>query len=156
MLTMRAGQLGGNPLIVTFFNSTHTEPSGDTTAWCAASLNWCLNQKGYAGSGSASSGSFRTAPGKTDNPQVGDIAVFREGDLKKAKQCYGHVGFYVGQDSETVTVCGGNQVNDQKRHHAISLQRVPKNGYLVLHSFHRLDAQAKLPTKPPEHFACPI
>ena len=31
-----------NPLILDFFRATKTSPMGDTTAWCAAFVNWCI------------------------------------------------------------------------------------------------------------------
>src|SRR5204863_3378559 len=39
---VREWPVRANPVIFHFFSSTLTKPEGDTTAWCAAFLNWCL------------------------------------------------------------------------------------------------------------------
>src|ERR1700722_15568541 len=33
-----------NPVIVEFFQATHTKPLGDVTPWCAAFTNWCFQR----------------------------------------------------------------------------------------------------------------
>src|SRR5437763_10958974 len=47
-----------NPVIVAFFLATNLKPAGDTTAWCAAFVNWCLQRAGLPTTKSASSQSF--------------------------------------------------------------------------------------------------
>jgi uncharacterized protein (TIGR02594 family) len=126
-----------NPVIVRFFSATnYGKPTGDTTAWCAASLNWCLKQSGFQhGTNSAASASFRNAPGKTNAPQPGDIAVFRDrGDAD-----HGHVALFLKQNADQVQVIGGNQT-DTSGHHAVCAKWIAKNGGLILHSFHSIDA----------------
>jgi hypothetical protein len=93
-----------NPLIFHFFSATGTKPEGDTTAWCAAFMNWCIMRSHakssdeigkspgtYSRSGkplevsnfelyatrSASSGSFRCWKAIT-NPSPGDIVVLAD------------------------------------------------------------------------------
>jgi hypothetical protein len=71
----RAWPVRWNPVIVTFFHATTTEPQGDETSWCAAFVNWCfLHLKGSAATQSASSGSFCTFGSATTSPVAGDIA----------------------------------------------------------------------------------
>lgn len=128
-----------NPLIFHFFSSTQTKPEGDTTAWCAAFMNWCLlrshasspdeigrspdfyvtkgkpfapeNLKRYS-TNNASSGSFRCWDAVT-SPKRGDIVVFRDpgtDDLTKVCRGTGHVTFFVKIPSAgVVQVLGGNQ-----------------------------------------------
>jgi CHAP domain len=129
-----------NPAIYHFFSSTVTTPAGDTTAWCAAFMNWCLlrsraktadeigkSRGDYSISGkafsdqdiqkhttrSASSGSFRCWD-QASNPKRGDIVVFRDsGTDHLTAECRGtgHVAFYLGVPKEGwVRVLGGNQI----------------------------------------------
>ncbi len=140
-----------NPVIVKFFAATNTTPSGDTTAWCAAFVNFRLQQaaKGrapIAGASdptfSAASSSFRGWSSKVDldkgeTPEPGDIVVFRN----KTSPGHGHVGFYVAQDANTILVLGGNQFEGTPVRHAINRKRLVKNGsVLQFHSF-RTDPQ---------------
>ena len=126
-----------NPVIVRFFSATnYGKPAGDTTAWCAASLNWCLRQSGFQhGTKSAASQSFRNAPGKTNDPKPGDIVVFRD----QNDSAHGHVTLFLDQDDDRVQVLGGNQT-DKRGHHAVCVKWIAKNGFLILHSYHSIDA----------------
>jgi uncharacterized protein (TIGR02594 family) len=125
-----------NPVIVRFFSETKTKPSGDTTSWCAASLNWALARSGARNTRSASSGSFRDAWGRTDTPQAGDIVVFRRTNVAEARAGRGHVGLFLAQTEDAVLVLGGNQTSDYG-HHAVSRKWIRKrNGVLTLDSFH--------------------
>src|SRR5215472_3935104 len=47
-----------NPVVVLFFLATDTRPAGDTTAWCSAFVNWCLQRSGISGTRNAGSQSF--------------------------------------------------------------------------------------------------
>ncbi|SDR43461.1 TIGR02594 family protein [Rhizobiales bacterium GAS191] len=130
-----------NPVIVTFFEDTSTTPQGDTTSWCAASLNWTLARAGYrGGTSSASSGSFRDAPGRTNRPRPGDIVVFGHTDPQAFAAGRGHVGLFVAQRHDAVLVLGGNQTN-RFGHHSFCRKWLAKSGEdLKLHSFHAIDA----------------
>jgi uncharacterized protein (TIGR02594 family) len=132
-----------NPIIVQFFTETQTKPEGDTTSWCAASLNWTLARSGHkGGTRSASSGSFRDSPGKTRHPRRGDIVVFGATDPAAFAQGHGHVGLFVAQRANAVLVLGGNQKNPFG-HHAFCRKWIDKNGAeLKLHSFHDMRAFA--------------
>ena len=127
-----------NPVIVNFFRKANLAPSGDVTPWCAASMNWVLDRCALKGTDSASSSSFRGAPGKTSQPKPGDIIVFRSADQHQADLGHGHVTLFVSQASDTVTCLGGNQV--RAGHHAIMQQVIAKNGFLKLDSFHSIEA----------------
>ena len=138
-----------NPVIVKFFTSTGTTPSGDTTAWCAAFVNYCLIQSAIGRKPisaaieptySAASSSFRNWSTKIVagmTPEPGDIAVFRN----RSSPSHGHVGFFVAEDANSVLVLGGNQFEGRPVRHAINRQRIKKNGsVLELHSY-RTDPQ---------------
>ncbi|AWN50079.1 hypothetical protein DK419_15580 [Methylobacterium terrae] len=127
-----------NPLIFHFFSATQTSPEGDTTAWCAAFVNWCLarskaSSRDEIGSSpgafsqngkpfkvetlrdhttnNASSGSFRCWD-SVAYPKRGDIAVFKDpgtDSLTAACRGSGHVAFVLGTSNGLVRVLGGNQ-----------------------------------------------
>jgi uncharacterized protein (TIGR02594 family) len=128
-----------NPVIVAFFRETATTPQGDSTSWCAASLNWALARAGYqGGTGSASSGSFREAPGRTNRPRPGDIVVFGRTDPQAFQAGQGHVGLFLAQCHDAVLVLGGNQAN-RFGHHTFCRKWLAKKGTdLKLHSFHAI------------------
>lgn len=133
----RAWPVRWNPVIVEFFRATKTKPSGDTTAWCAAFTNWCLLRaasqtgKQIPLTRSAAAKSFRIWGDKTETPQVGDIAVFKN----VQDPDHGHVGFYAGETATSILVLGGNQFEGTPRRHAINLKPIKKNGsVLALHS----------------------
>lgn len=122
-----------NPVIVEFFKSTGLQPSGDTTAWCAAFMNYCLKRssQGKALSASASLGtksaaalSFRNWGTKTENPLPGDIVVFQN----KSSPGNGHVGFFLADQGDSVLVLGGNQFEGTPRRHTINRKILAKDG----------------------------
>jgi uncharacterized protein (TIGR02594 family) len=140
-----------NPVIVKFFNVTSTTPSGDTTAWCAAFVNFCLIQsaigrKPISGAAdptySAASSSFRSWSSKIDvdkgeQPQPGDIVVFRN----KSSPGHGHVGFFIDGDANSILVLGGNQFEGTPVRHAINRKRLAKNGGVLEWHSYRTDPQ---------------
>jgi uncharacterized protein (TIGR02594 family) len=131
-----------NPVIVRFFECGALTPSGDETAWCAACLNWVLGRSGFIGTCSSSSSSFRCAGKETQNPAVGDIAVFRHKDEKLARAGRGHVGLFISQSKTSITILGGNQ--RKAGHHAICMQDIDTRLPLVFHSFRSMDSLLKL------------
>ena len=77
--------------------------------WCAAFANAILNRQGYEGTKSLMARSFLHWGTKTNNPEEGDVVVFKRGNNKMA----GHVGFFRGFEYingvQYVVVLGGNQ-----------------------------------------------
>jgi uncharacterized protein (TIGR02594 family) len=127
-----------NPVIVRFFSATNFgKPSGDTTSWCAASLNWCLTRSGYrSGTKSAASASFRNAPGATATPKPGDVVVF----VQNSNPNHGHVTLFLSESAGRIQCLGGNQT-DQTGHHAICTKWIPQQGsFLTFHSYHSVSA----------------
>lgn len=124
-----------NPVIVEFFDSTRTKPSGDVTPWCAAFANWCFQRvRLKPATQSASSGSFRDFGVAIGEPRLGDYVVFESTDPDRARVGCGHVGFFVEQDETRVLVLGGNQI--RQGNHMINQKWIPKKGDLLrLHSF---------------------
>ncbi|WP_406660661.1 CHAP domain-containing protein [Rhizobium brockwellii] len=106
-----------NPVVVLFFAATNTKPSGDTTPWCAAFLNWCLARSGLTGTNSPGSQSFANwgdtvwavgspMPGRA---KPGNIAVFRH----RSDPAHGHVAFYEAVSADqanSIVILGGNHI----------------------------------------------
>jgi hypothetical protein len=144
-----------NPVIHHFFVATKTFPEGDTTAWCAAFVNWCIARSlatqpemigsapGYfvqqgipfdaailaRTSRSAASGSFRCFPPKT-NPAEGDVIVWQTpGTENMTRYCSGtgHVALLLNQESNgRYRVLGGNQ-RDGISNGAVTVASWPKD-----------------------------
>lgn len=136
----REWPIRANPVIYHFFTATNTAPLGDTTAWCAAAMNWFMlrakasskeqigrspgkfskagepftvDQLRRYSTRSASSGSFRCLT-KTTTPQKGDFLVLANyGTLGATSQCLGkgHVTIYLGMNGGGAECLGGNQTS---------------------------------------------
>ncbi len=123
--------------IVNYFNATSYQPGNDETHWCAAFVNWVLDQAGYAGSFRADAKSFLTF-GTPSNATYGAIVVVKRSLSKDAaagtsslkaidplKKQLGalskeaaagtssgyHVGFFVKTADNRTRILGGNQGN---------------------------------------------
>ncbi|CDN96091.1 TIGR02594 family protein [Agrobacterium tumefaciens] len=81
------------------------------TPWCAAFVNAVLATQGIEGTGKLNARSFLNFGLPTDNPQPGDVVVFKRGN----SEIQGHVGFFNGFDQNgNIIVTGGNQSNSVK------------------------------------------
>jgi uncharacterized protein (TIGR02594 family) len=130
-----------NPVIVEFFRATSLKPSGDTTAWCAAYMNYCLMTAAIgktlpSGASprtrSASALSFKNWGSTTTNPKPGDIVVFK--NVKSPGN--GHVGFFLADQGDKVLVLGGNQFEGSPVRHTVNRKAIFKDGpVLKLHSY---------------------
>ncbi len=136
-----------NPLIVGFFAATdYGRPSGDTTAWCSAFVNWVLERSANGKTvapmptRSAASNSFRNwgqvTSGKTQAtsgetgliPRKGDIAVFRN---TTGNTNSGHVAFFVEFNASRthLLILGGNQLpKDKSNTGEINMKWFPVDG----------------------------
>lgn len=77
-------------------------PTGKSSLWCAAFMNYVLERTGHSGSGSNMARSFASYGTRVSGPRVGAIAVmWRKGG--------GHVGIVSGIDAKgNVIVISGN------------------------------------------------
>jgi uncharacterized protein (TIGR02594 family) len=83
--------------------------AGDETPWCSAFANWCMIQAGIGGSGRPNARSWLSWGGMClAAPRYGAVSVLWRGS-KSGWQ--GHVGFYVGSQSNKILLLGGNQGN---------------------------------------------
>jgi uncharacterized protein (TIGR02594 family) len=98
-----------------YFSITNQFKSGPSDAWCAAFVNWCLNEVGFGRVWAEGDpelpahvrlGWYPNSWKKGEDygkPFVGAIAVMNYGQ-------YGHVGFVVGEtDKKRLVILGGNQ-----------------------------------------------
>lgn len=109
-------ETGNNQGIGRYIGLAHTGAEGDP--WCAIFTNAALEANGIAGSRSPSSQSFRTNANfvQLSSPSLGCIVVFWRGSKASG---LGHVGFYRGEDANSVWVLGGNE-NDMVQIEALS------------------------------------
>jgi len=96
---------GNNPRVLEYLKSTDLDAvsaAKDSTFWCSAFVNWCVEKAGYAGSNSAWARSWLNWGKSVARPRRGCIAIFSRGSG-------GHVAFYVGAQGQDYQVLGGNQ-----------------------------------------------
>ena len=90
------------------------------TAWCAAFVNAALGAKGLEGTGKLNARSFLDYGTPTKKPSEGDIVVLSRGN----SNWKGHVGFFVKDNGDTISMLGGNQGN------SVSVEEFPKSRIL--------------------------
>lgn len=95
-----------NPRITQYHAGTNIAGYDDKAAWCSSFVHWCLARCGIAGTGSALARSWLDWGRALAAPRPGCIAVLMRDDPASWR---GHVGFYVRDDGERVTLLGGNQ-----------------------------------------------
>ena len=100
---------GNNPKIMQFFHRTgFTTIKNDEVNWCAAFVNYCMEELDVAHPHSLLAKDWMKVGTPVKEPQPGDIVVFWRG---KEKGWQGHVGFFIKADKEKniIYVFGGNQ-----------------------------------------------
>jgi uncharacterized protein (TIGR02594 family) len=106
--TREATGAGDNLRVLEYLRSTDLErdaASKDSTPWCSAFVNWCVEKSGFAGSNSARARSWLTWGKALSRPRRGCVVVF-------SRKGGGHVGFYVARDEDHYLVLGGNQSDE--------------------------------------------
>lgn len=144
-----------NPVLIGFYQHTSMSnkqifAGGDTTAWCAAFMNWCLLQSGYkpTASNSAMSGAYRDygnarKPGET--AVAGDIIVFKRiDDPAEGNAGHGHVTIFLAEDSFGYDVLGGNQ-KAGKKYSSVNKSRISKSSSILgLHSIRDISGMKRV------------
>lgn len=105
---------GSNPKVVAYFKDAgHPEVKDDATAWCAAFVGAMLHRAGLPKTGALNARSYLQWGEAVDRKDAreGDIVVFTRGN----STWQGHVGFFVKDNGDTITVLGGNQSNAVNR-----------------------------------------
>ena len=84
----------------------------DETAWCAAFVNWCLEQAGEKGTYHALARSFIDWGYEVEPPRLGSIIVVRRRlhkDASTGSRAGFHVGFLIYGGKYSYRILGGNQ-----------------------------------------------
>lgn len=105
---------GDNPKVLAYFRDAgHPQVTNDETAWCAAFVGAMLHRAGMPTSGSLAARSYLAwgEPVDRADAREGDIVIFSRG----SSSWQGHVGFFVRDNGDTITVLGGNQSNAVNR-----------------------------------------
>lgn len=97
-----------NARILQYFRATSYHADADEIPWCAAYVNFCLEQAGVRGTKRANASSFATW-GDSCDLKDGAVVVFGKHDPDAGGT--GHVAFCVGVEARYVLVLGGNQNN---------------------------------------------
>ncbi len=79
------------------------------TAWCAGFVNAIEKKCGGKGTGKLNARSYLKYGTVVQNPQPGDIVIFKRG-----LPWQGHVAYYVSEITDSTRVLGGNQDNQVK------------------------------------------
>lgn len=113
---------GANPKIIQYFKDVgHAWVKEDETAWCAAFVGAMLKRSGEAHTGALDARSYLKWGKGVDEPKEGDVVVFWRQNVESWK---GHVGFFVKEEDNMISVLGGNQGNQ------VSIARYPKSQLL--------------------------
>jgi uncharacterized protein (TIGR02594 family) len=95
-----------NPKVLEMYRLSHAENiAADSVPWCAAFVGACLRLSGFDNSRSLLASSYRTFGRPLSFPVEGAIITLKP----QSAGASGHVGFYVTEDANTVTLLGGNQ-----------------------------------------------
>ncbi|MCP3976271.1 MAG: TIGR02594 family protein [bacterium] len=103
-----------NPRVLEYHATTTGRFTQDDIPWCSSFVNWCIEQAGIKGTGSAAARSWLSWNGgeRLSEPVPGCITVF----ARPPNPSHGHVAFFVEKPgSESVTVLGGNQGDEVNR-----------------------------------------
>ncbi|HLF96154.1 MAG TPA: TIGR02594 family protein [Methylococcaceae bacterium] len=110
-LSLDVGEIAGsdhNPRIVAYHATTSLSATDDETPWCSSFINFCMEEAGVHGTGSALARSWTGWGRSLSDPLSGCVVVLNS--LTRGPEA-GHVGFYMGEKNGKVHLLGGNQGN---------------------------------------------
>lgn len=113
-LTIARGELGqkeipgskDNPRILEYHQATDLKATDDETPYCSSFVNWCMMQAGVPRTKSALARSWLKWGVALKKPKVGAVTILWRGSPTAST---GHVGLWLGEDDEYVTLLGANQ-----------------------------------------------
>lgn len=109
---------GDNPRIQQYLASVGLPNKPDETAWCAAFVNWCLEQSGYRGAKSGRVSDW-WGWGRPVAATYGAICILQP--LGSDQATSGHIGFLHAMDATNVWLLSGNSKN------SVRISAYPKN-----------------------------
>jgi len=95
-----------NPRINEYLESVGMR-GDDEIPWCAAFVNWALEQVDVLGTKSPAARSFLTWGYRINDPMLGCIVVLKRG----SGSWQGHVGIFLDDYKGYIRILGGNQLN---------------------------------------------
>lgn len=126
-----AGSERNNPQILKYFHMTgFSFIEDDETAWCSAFINYCCLVAGYERSMKLNARSWLDVGKHEKKGKLGDIVVLWRVNPDSE---YGHVGFYINEDSDSVYLLSGNQSN------MVNILKYPKDRILEFRSISPLN-----------------
>lgn len=104
-----------NPRILQYHATTTLKASNDETPWCSAFVNWCLQEAGIKGTGSATASSWYRW-GAPSGAFPGAITIIQNNFAAKTNLTASgyHVGFLVQDTRFHHRILGGNQSDQVK------------------------------------------
>lgn len=96
-----------NPRIVEYHQATTLRATEDEVPWCSSFVNWCMNQAGETGTGSARARSWLDWGIRLEEARTGCVVVFSRGQ----DPAQGHVALFLRDRGAMLEVLGGNQSN---------------------------------------------
>jgi uncharacterized protein (TIGR02594 family) len=121
-----------NTRILEYHKTTTLKATTDEVPWCAAFVNWCLDQAHKTGCGSARAIDWLDWGQELKQPRTGAITIIHD---KRKDTGYNaatgstsgnHVSFFVSQSKSHITLFGGNQ------HRQVKQSLYPLENYAVL------------------------
>lgn len=110
--------VGDNPRIQQYLASVGLVNKPDETAWCAAFVNWCLQQSGYRGAKSGRVSDW-WGWGRPVAATYGAVCILQP--LGSDQATSGHIGFLHAMDATNVWLLSGNSKN------SVRISAYPKN-----------------------------
>lgn len=108
---------GENKRIIEYHSTTSLKGKEDEIPWCSSFVNWCVEEAGYHGSGSAAAVSWLNW-GERCEPKQGAICVIKQKssgkDAATGSSSGYHVGFLVEIPEQRIRLLGGNQSDSVK------------------------------------------
>ncbi|HRJ07664.1 MAG TPA: TIGR02594 family protein [Prosthecobacter sp.] len=111
-------QPGDNPRIQQYLASVGLPNKPDETAWCAAFVNWCLEQAGFRGARSGRVSDW-WGWGRPVAATYGAVCILQP--LGSDQATSGHIGFLHAMDATNVWLLSGNSKN------SVRISAYPKN-----------------------------
>lgn len=97
-----------NSRILDYFKATSLQTEDDSTHWCSAFANFCMQEAKVSRTNAANARSWLNWGQPLESPRPGCIVVLSAPSRGAAS---GHVGFYVSEDAKHIRLYGGNQAN---------------------------------------------
>ncbi|RJQ44802.1 MAG: TIGR02594 family protein [Gaiellales bacterium] len=107
-----------NPRIVEYHSTTTLRADNDEVPWCSSFVNWCVEQAGIKGTGSAAAKSWLNWGRTIAVPEEGCICVIKQKrtghDAATGSTSGYHVAFWLKEEGGRAFLLGGNQADQVK------------------------------------------